>query len=92
MKKYTLYAWIADDESGVDICFSEEFSPSLGYRPESGWRARPSKKIGEFDTVSELADLLIADAPLYYKDDKNLAINEAAEMLNWFNCECEDEY
>ena len=90
--KYTLYAWRTDDECGLDICFSSEFSSSTGYYPETGWRAEPSVKIGEFNTVSELADLLIADDPLYYKDkDKKFAIDDATEMFNWFknSCDCE---
>jgi hypothetical protein len=55
--KYTLYAWLADDEGGMNICKCEDFTPKKEYNPESGWRAMPSVKIGDFDTAEELAKL-----------------------------------
>lgn len=81
--KYTYYAWRSDDEGGCSICYSEDFSPYKDYYPETGWRAKPSKKIADFNTALELADLLIAGSPWFYKD-KSLAIKDAEEMINSF--------
>ena len=64
--KYTLYLWRTDDEGGYGMVESEKFSPSFDYHPETGWRAQPSVKIGEFNTVDELADLLMVKYPEYY--------------------------
>lgn len=79
MKKFTVYAWCADDEGGLGVCLTKKFSPKRSYYPESGWRAQPSEKIGEFDTVEELAEVLYADVnESYYtmqdalKDAKDL--------------------
>ena len=44
-KRYTLYAWRSDDEGGYGICFSDEFSSSLNYQPESGCNAVPSERL-----------------------------------------------
>ena len=82
--KYTLYVWTSDDEGGYGICLASEFSPSIGYKPESGWRARPSVKVGDFNTVSELADLLFADDPDAFID-KSGAYIDAIDMMDWYN-------
>ena len=58
MKKFTLYSFSADDEGGYGICKSDDFTPDLGYEPLSGWRAKKSTKIDDFDTVEELAMIL----------------------------------
>lgn len=58
MKKYAAYNWMADDEGGTEICFASDWSPEKGYRPWTGWRARPSVLIGYFDTAEELAKLM----------------------------------
>jgi hypothetical protein len=89
--KYTLYVWIADDEGGYAICRAEEFSPKRNFYPESGWRAKPSVKIGDFSTVSELADLLYADLPEVYQRKED-AIIEATEMMRHYKEWEEDEY
>lgn len=78
--KYTLYAWCADDEGGLSICNFGEFTPKRDYHPESGWRAQPSVKIGDFTTASELAALLYKDCPEFYKDE-NHALVKATEWL-----------
>ena len=78
--KYTLYAWCADDEGGYAICNCGEFTPNRNYHPESGWRAKPSVKIGDFDTVRELAELLYNDSPAYW-DSVDYAMIEATEMM-----------
>ena len=51
MKKFTLYSFSADDEGGYGICKSEKFTPELVYKPWTGWRARKSEKIADFDTT-----------------------------------------
>lgn len=74
-KLYTLYAWRTDDEGGYAVCKREEFSPSLRYRPESGPWARPSIKIGDFNTIEELTDLIFAEC----KDCLGLSREAASE-------------
>lgn len=81
MKKFTVYSWRTDDEGDIDVCLTEKFSPSLKYDPYSGWRARPSIKIGEFDTVDELADVLFADSPEFFETKEN-ALTEAMYLYN----------
>ena len=61
MKKYALYDWLADDEGGFGVCLSKDWNPSVGYYPETGWMARPSILVGDFDTVEECAKLLQQD-------------------------------
>ena len=68
MKNYTLFAWCADNEGGYSICLSEKFSAKTAYDPGSGWRARPSVKIGEFDTIEELTSLIYTDDPEWFAD------------------------
>jgi hypothetical protein len=80
MPKYTLYAWRSDDEGGLNICKCEDFTPSRGYNPESGWRARPSEKIGDFDTAEELAALA------------EISVEEAAEWLADFDPEARKKH
>lgn len=58
MKTYILYAWMADNEGGYAVCKSDEFTPERDYKPETGWMAKPSEKIAEFDTDSELISIL----------------------------------
>lgn len=66
MKRYTVYAWCSDDEGGEAVCLSSDWNPMIGYDPESGWRAEPSKKIGEFDTKEDLKQLLYEADPDWY--------------------------
>lgn len=67
--RYALYAWMADNEGGYGVCEAEKFTPSLGYDPESGWIARPSVRIGEFDTVQQLAMLMTWDSTGMFAND-----------------------
>ena len=60
-KRYTLYAWRTDDEGGYSVCKREEFSPQRNYHPESGPWAHPSQKVGDFNTLEELTNLLATD-------------------------------
>ena len=78
--KYTLYVWQSDNEGGYAICKTESFSQMLGYDPDSGWRAKPSITIGEFNTIDEGAHLLYRDGPGFYKN-LNSARNDIIEML-----------
>ena len=71
MEKYTLYYFRSDNEGGYGICYSDEWSPRVGYEPWTGWRARPSEFVGNFNTAEELADLT----------DGWLSIEEAKEMI-----------
>ena len=90
--KYTLYAWCADNEGGIAICNFGEFSPNRDYYPESGWRAQPSTKIGDFSTVSELADLLYKDNNGWYAN-KSEALKDATEMMERYNeLEAEEDW
>lgn len=89
MKEYTFYWWQSDDEGGYAICRTEEFSPKRNFQPESGWRAHPSVKVGEFNTVEELGELI-------YEENKGEIVKsvcyEDAEMLfYWYKEDCEDE-
>lgn len=86
--KYTLYLWHTDDESGYDMVESERFSPSYDYHPETGWRAEPSVKIGEFNTVEELAELLIKEDPKYWTPE--LAMQDATAIFQWHESEKEE--
>lgn len=61
MKEFTLYVFRSDDEGGYGVCKTAEWSPKIGYNPESGWRAKPSEKVGEFDSVEELANILMSN-------------------------------
>ena len=87
--KYTLYVYRYDDEAGYGVVESERFSPSFDYWPESGSRAEPSVKIGEFDTVKELAELLIEREPEHYTAET--AREEAVDLLEFIGVDAEDE-
>ena len=86
--KYTLYLWRTDDEAGYDMVESERFSPSYDYRPETGWRAKPSVKIGEFNTIEELAELLMKEDPEYLTSE--LAMKDATAIFQWHEAKKED--
>ena len=66
--KYTLYAWRSDNEGGIGVCPSDEFTPMTGYQPETGWRAEPSEKIGEFSNTDELIEVLLSSDPIYTRE------------------------
>lgn len=89
--EYTLYAWRSDNEGGIAICKSSEFTPNRNYYPESGWRAKPSIKIGDFSTVSELADLLYKDNDCWYINEDE-ALEDATEMMKRYLESEEDWY
>ena len=80
---YTLYVWMSDDEGGWGICHSGEFSPILNYAPWSGWRAKPSEKIGDFSNKDELTNLLFAHNPDWFETIE-MAEVEARWLIN--NC------
>ena len=66
--KYTLYAWRSDNEGGIGVCLSDKFTPMTGYQPETGWRAEPSEKIGEFSNIDELIEVLLNSDPIYTQE------------------------
>lgn len=78
-KKYTLYVWMAHKGEGYGICKFGEFTPKLGYKPESGHLALPSEKIGDFSTFEELLEVMKNAAPDYY--EYYSAEFEAIELL-----------
>lgn len=82
---YTAYHWRSDDEGGIGICKYGEWTPSKGYYPESGPWARPSVKIGDFNTATELANLLMADNPEWWTYET--AMQEAKELIEWYKDE-----
>lgn len=79
MKKYTFYEWCADDEGGTGVCLTNEYQPNLG-----GYK---TFKIGEFDTVEELANVLLEEYPITkypgtgYNDFQE-ALEEAEELCD----------
>ena len=87
-KQFTYYWWQSDDEGGYAICKTEEFSPSRNFQPESGWRARPSVKVGEFDTWEELGEIIYAENDGDFpKED---CYEEAEQLFNWYLEDQED--
>ena len=69
--KYTLYTWSTDDDGGYGICPVSEFTPNKEHN---------QVKIGDFNTTSELADLLYADDPDWFVDEPG-AFMEAINMM-----------
>lgn len=83
--KYTLYVWTADDEGGYGICEFGKFSPMTGYDPESGWRAKPSEKVGDFSSIDELASLILKDMS---KETDDFYISDAYNEAKWLMEHC----
>ena len=75
---WTLYSWRSDNEGGIGVCRSSEFTPMTGYQPETGWRAEPSEKIGDFSNIDELIQVLLSSDPIYTKD---MATEEALSIM-----------
>lgn len=71
MKKYTLYLWRTADDGGYEVCASDE--EPCGDESVT--------KIGEFDTISELTDLLHKDDPEWFDGSLHTAAT-AMEMMN----------
>ncbi len=81
-KRYTLYAWRTDDEGGYGVCRRDEFSYKVGYHPESGPWAMPSQRVGDFDTLEELTNLILAEEPGYSRE---FAIEDAKLLMDGLN-------
>lgn len=82
MKTYTLYAWIADNEGGYAVCKSAEFTSERDYKPETGWRAKPSEKIAEFDTDDELISILEKEyEKLGFDFDYHECVTDAHDLM-----------
>ena len=78
MKKYTFYEWYADDEGGTGVCLTNEYHHNLD--------GNKTFKIGEFNTVEELANVLLAEYPITKYpgtgyDDFQEAFEEAKELF-----------
>lgn len=85
--KYTLFAWRSDNEGGIGVYPSDKFTPMVAYQPETGWRAEPSQKIGEFSNINELINVLLSSDPIYTKD---MAEKDALMIMEHIQ-ECEME-
>ena len=81
MKKFTVYEWSIDDEGGFGICLTNKYSDDIN----SPLFDRTQDKIGEFNTVDELAELLYNYNPEYYNSVSN-AYEEDGKRL--FDCYC----
>ena len=66
--KYVLFIWRNGNEGGYDVCRSERYND------------QDRIKVGEFDTASELANLLRQDDPEWFADDLHTTTT-ATEML-----------
>lgn len=84
--EYTLFYWQSDDEGGYGICPKEEFTPKKCFNPDSGWRARPSERIGDFSTNEELAELFLPDYTPYMGEEeaKKEALAEAEYIMEQY--------
>ena len=88
MKEFTFYWWQSDDEGGYAICKTKEFSPKRNFQPDTGWRARPSVKVGEFNTVEELGELIYENNNgEFSKED---CYDEADLLFTWYLEDLED--
>ena len=87
-KQFTYYWWQSDDEGGYLICRTEEFSPQRNFQPESGWRACPSIKVGEFDTVEELGEIIYKENEGQFSREECYA--DAQMQFNWYLEDQED--
>lgn len=66
--KYTLFSWRSDNEGGIGVYPADKFTPMIGYQPNTGWRAEPSQKIGDFSNTDELIEVLLASDPIYTRE------------------------
>lgn len=67
MKKYLLYEWCTEDEGGFGVCLTSEYSTDNTY------------KIGTFDTLEELTEVLLFNYPEYY-ETYELALSDARDL------------
>lgn len=74
MKTYVLYDWFSGDEGGQGICLTSEYKPNFN--------GLNTDKIGEFDTLIELADMLYSNFPDWYVNAQE-ASNDAIRL--WEN-------
>jgi hypothetical protein len=88
MKEFTFYWWQSDDEGGYAICRTEEFSPKRNFQPESGWRARPSVKVGEFNTVEELGEIIYNENKGQFSQEECYV--DAQMYFHWYLEDLED--
>lgn len=72
MKKYVVYDWFSGDEGGQGVCLTSEYKPNFN--------GLNTDKIGEFDTVEELADILNSSFPDWYVDFQE-ALQDAKDLF-----------
>ena len=72
MKKYVVYDWFSGDEGGQGVCLKSEYKPNFN--------GLNTDKIGEFDTVEELADILNSSFPDWYVDFQE-ALQDAKDLF-----------
>ena len=71
MKKYILYEWFSGDEGGQGVCLANEYKPIFnGFNTD---------KIGEFNTLIELVDILFSNFPDWYANVQE-ASNDARNL------------
>lgn len=72
MKKYVVYDWFSGDEGGQGVCLASEYKPNFN--------GLNTDKIGEFDTVEELADILNSSFSDWYVDFQE-ALQNAKDLF-----------
>lgn len=82
MKKFIVYEWRTDDEGGFGVCLINNYSDDI-HNPLFD---RTRDKIGEFNTVDELAELLYNNNPEYYGSVSNAYEEDAKHLFNRCSC------
>lgn len=72
MKKYIVYEWVRDDEAGHGVCLASEYTPNFDNEN--------TYKLGEFNTIEELANIFYSNFPEFYANIQE-ALQEAKTYL-----------
>lgn len=80
--KFALFSWRRDDEGGWGVCYFKDFNPGVGYNPDSGCWARPSKLICGFNTAEEAANSIYDPKDEYYSKEE--IVEEIQELVDGF--------
>ncbi len=75
MQKYVYYLWEMEDCGGDGICLAEKYTPVYS-SAEGTFKQR---KLGEFDTIDELVDLMVK-----HKVQTHYSVSEAREAAEAF--------
>ena len=78
MKKFTLYETRIDDEYVYAICLTSKFRPC----GRDSWFGGSKEKLGEFDTVEELSEVLYHSYPDYYTDVEDAYEEDGRRLFN----------